>query len=192
MGVDISREEQDRFAAQSHNRAEKATADGLFDNEMVKLTGEQVGNRKVPGPDGGVQADEGIRAGSTPEILARLRPAFDTKNGTVTAGNASQINDGAAAVAVMSESRAQALGVKPLAKILSYATSGVAPSRRPGLPRETRAIRRPVRAPADAPRPSHVRRSRGHRRPRGAGEGRSRPSPRRAHAPAAADAERCR
>ncbi|MEM0982504.1 MAG: thiolase family protein [Planctomycetota bacterium] len=124
---DISREEQDRFAAQSHNRAEKATAEGLFDSEMIKLTGEQVGNRKVPGPDGGVQADEGIRAGSSAEVLGKLRPAFDPKGGTVTAGNASQINDGAAAVAVMSESKAQAAGVKPLAKILSYSTSGVAP-----------------------------------------------------------------
>jgi len=123
----VSREEQDRFAAQSHNRAEKATADGLFDPETIKLTGEQVGNRKVPGPDGGVQADEGIRAGSNPETLAKLRPAFDPNSGTVTAGNASQINDGAAATIVMSESKANDLGVAPIARVLSYATSGVDP-----------------------------------------------------------------
>ncbi|MEL6329781.1 MAG: thiolase family protein [Planctomycetota bacterium] len=122
----ISREEQDRFAAQSHNRAEKATAGGLFDSEIVALTGEQVGNRKVPGPDGGVSTDEGIRPGSSPEVLAKLRPAF-SKDGTVTAGNASQINDGAAAVAVMSESKAGQLGVAPLARIVAYATSGITP-----------------------------------------------------------------
>ncbi|TVQ62385.1 MAG: thiolase family protein [Phycisphaerales bacterium] len=122
----ISREEQDRFAAQSHQRAAEATSKGYFKNEMVTLTGEQVGNRKNPGPDGGVQADEGIRADSTAEGLAKLRAAF-TKDGTVTAGNASQINDGAAAVIVMSESKANSLGLKPLAKILAYGTSGVEP-----------------------------------------------------------------
>ncbi|MEO1008151.1 MAG: acetyl-CoA C-acyltransferase [Planctomycetota bacterium] len=123
----ISREEQDRFAAQSHNRAEKATNDGLFNDEMVALTGEQLGNRKVPGPEGGCSADEGIRPGSSAETLAKLRPAFDRENGTVTAGNASQINDGAAAAIVMSEEKASSLGVQPMAKIIAYATSGVAP-----------------------------------------------------------------
>ena len=123
---EISREEQDRYAAQSHQRAAKATAEGWFRNEMVTFTGEQVGNRKVPGPEGGVQADEGIRGDSTAEGLAKLRPAF-SKDGTVTAGNASQINDGAAAVVVMSASKAEQLGLKPLAKIVSYATSGIAP-----------------------------------------------------------------
>lgn len=122
----ISREEQDRFAAQSHQRAAEATNKGYFKTELVTLTGEQVGNRKNPGPDGGVQADEGIRADSTAEGLAKLRAAF-TKDGTVTAGNASQINDGAAAVIVMSESKAKSLGLKPLAKILAYGTSGVEP-----------------------------------------------------------------
>ena len=122
----ISREEQDRFAAQSHNLAEKATAEGWFAGELAPLTGEQVGNRKVPGPEGGVNADEGIRNGSTPEALAKLRPAFN-KDGTVTAGNASQISDGAAAVAVMSASKAEEAGVAPIAKIVAYHTSGVAP-----------------------------------------------------------------
>jgi acetyl-CoA C-acetyltransferase len=122
----VSREEQDRFAAQSHQRAAKATAEGWFKKEIVALTGEQVGNRKVPGPEGGVSADEGIRAESTAEGLGKLRPAFG-KTGTVTAGNASQISDGAAAVCVMSEDRAKELGLKPIARIVSYATSGVDP-----------------------------------------------------------------
>ncbi|MEN1704453.1 MAG: thiolase family protein [Planctomycetota bacterium] len=123
---EISREEQDRYAAQSHQRAAKATGEGWFANEMVTFTGEQLGNRKKPGPEGGVQADEGIRGDSTPEGLSKLRPAF-SKEGTVTAGNASQINDGAAAVVVMSASKAEELGLKPLARIVSYATSGITP-----------------------------------------------------------------
>jgi acetyl-CoA C-acetyltransferase len=123
---DISREEQDRFSAQSHVRAAKATAEGWFKDEMVTLTGEQLGNRKKPGPDGGVQADEGIRGDSTAEGLAGLRPVFE-KDGTVTAGNASQISDGAAATVVMSHTKAESLGLTPLVKIVSYATSGVAP-----------------------------------------------------------------
>ncbi|HZW10208.1 MAG TPA: thiolase family protein [Phycisphaerales bacterium] len=122
----VSREEQDRFAAQSHQRAAKATSEGWFKSEIVALTGEQVGNKKSPGPEGGVSADEGIRADSTGAGLGKLRPAFG-KEGTVTAGNASQISDGAAAVVVMSESRAKELGLKPLARIASYSTSGVDP-----------------------------------------------------------------
>jgi acetyl-CoA C-acetyltransferase len=122
----ISREDQDRFSAQSHQRAEKAQKEGWFGSEIVALTGEQVGNRKNPGPDGGVSVDEGVRPGSTAETLAKLRPAF-AKDGTVTAGNASQISDGAAATIVMSESKAKELGVKPLAKIVAYHTSGVDP-----------------------------------------------------------------
>ncbi|MEO0512360.1 MAG: acetyl-CoA C-acyltransferase [Planctomycetota bacterium] len=123
---EVSRDEQDRFAAQSHQRAAKATADGWFKNEIVTLTGEQVGNRKKPGPEGGVSADEGIRADSTPEVLAKLRPAF-SKDGTVTAGNASQINDGGAALIVMSDTKAEELGATPIARIVSYATSGITP-----------------------------------------------------------------
>lgn len=122
----ITRQDQDRFSAQSHQRAEKAQKEGWFNSEIVALTGEQVGNRKNPGPDGGVSADEGVRAGSTADTLAKLRPAFD-KEGTVTAGNASQISDGGAATIVMSESKAKELGVKPLAKIVAYHTSGVDP-----------------------------------------------------------------
>ncbi|MCC5823353.1 MAG: thiolase family protein [Phycisphaerales bacterium] len=122
----ITREDQDRFAAQSHNRAERAQKEGWFNSEIVALTGEQVGNRKNPGPEGGVSADEGVRPGSTADTLAKLRPAFD-KEGTVTAGNASQISDGGAATIVMSESKASELGVKPMARVVAYNTSGVDP-----------------------------------------------------------------
>jgi acetyl-CoA C-acetyltransferase len=123
---DVSRGEQDRFGAQSHQRAAAAWEKGWFNAEVIPLTGEQVGNRKAPGPEGGVSRDEGIRADSTADGLSKLRPAFD-KEGTVTAGNASQISDGAAAVLVMSEAKAASLGVKPLAKIVASATSGVDP-----------------------------------------------------------------
>ncbi|MEL7471820.1 MAG: thiolase family protein [Planctomycetota bacterium] len=122
---EVSREEQDRFSAQSHQRAGEATKNGWFDAEMVKLTGAQLGNKKKPGPDGGVQADEGIRPESTAEGLAGLRtvPGHEF----ITAANASQISDGGAAVAVTSATKAESLGLKPMAKIVSYATSGVAP-----------------------------------------------------------------
>ncbi|MFK7960746.1 MAG: thiolase family protein [Phycisphaerales bacterium] len=122
----ISREEQDRYAAQSHQRAAAATENGWFDAEIAPLTGEQVGNRKDPSAAGGVSRDEGIRGDSTAEGLARLRPAFG-KEGSVTAGNASQISDGAAAVIVASEEKAAAIGAAPIARIKDYYTSGVAP-----------------------------------------------------------------
>ncbi len=118
----ISRAEQDRFAAQSHLRAAEATKQGCFKSELVTLTGEQCLDKKSPG----VSADEGIRAESTADGLAKLRPAFG-KDGTITAGNASQISDGAAAVCVMSSTRAEQIGLKPIARIISYHTSGVAP-----------------------------------------------------------------
>jgi acetyl-CoA C-acetyltransferase len=123
---DISREQQDEFAARSHQLAAKATDEGWFDDELVPLTGEQVGNRKVPGPEGGIQHDEGIRPDTTAEGIARLKPAF-SKDGTVTAGNASQISDGAAAVIVASEEKAKELGAEPMARIVDYCTSGVEP-----------------------------------------------------------------
>jgi acetyl-CoA C-acetyltransferase len=122
----ITREQQDEFAARSHQLAAKATKECWFKNELVPLTGEQVGNRKQPGPEGGISSDEGIRADTTAEGIARLKPAF-SKDGTVTAGNASQISDGAAAVIVSSENTAEALGVEPMAKIVDYCTSGVEP-----------------------------------------------------------------
>ncbi len=118
---EISRVEQDRFSAQSHHRAAAATKNGFFKNEIVALTGEQCLDKKSPG----VNADEGIRAESTAEGLSALRPV--NKDGTVTAANASQISDGAAAVIVASAAKAEQLGVKPLAKIVAYHTSGLAP-----------------------------------------------------------------
>jgi len=122
----ISREAQDEFALRSHQNAAKATDEGWFADELVSLTGEQVGNRKQPGPEGGISADEGFRRDTTLEALARLRPAF-SKDGTVTAGNASQISDGAAAIIVASEEKARELGVGPMARIVDYYTSGVEP-----------------------------------------------------------------
>ena len=119
---EISRAEQDRFAVQSHQRAADATKNGFFKNEIVALTGEQCLDKKSPG----VSADEGIRADTTIDGVAKLRPAFD-KDGSVTAANASQISDGAAALIVSSLAKAEQLGAKPIAKILSYHTSGVAP-----------------------------------------------------------------
>jgi acetyl-CoA C-acetyltransferase len=118
----ITRAEQDRFAVQSHHRAAEATKQGWFKSEIVALTGEQCLDKKSPG----VSADEGIRAESTVDGVAKLRPAF-SPSGTVTAANASQISDGAAAVCVMSSTAAEKAGLKPIAKIVSYHTSGIAP-----------------------------------------------------------------
>jgi acetyl-CoA C-acetyltransferase len=119
----ITRQEQDRWSARSHQRAAEATRSGFFKSEIVPLTGEQCNDRKSPG----VFADEGIRPDTTVETLAKLRPVFDPREGTVTAGNASQISDGGAALAVASLARAEELGLKPLARIVAYHTSGVAP-----------------------------------------------------------------
>ncbi len=118
---EISREEQDAWAAQSHARAVAAEAAGHFAAERV--------NVDVPGRKGAVTTvaqDEGPRADSTPEALAKLRAAFK-KDGSVTAGNASSINDGAAAVVVMDEDVAKERGIQPLARVLGYATGGLAP-----------------------------------------------------------------
>jgi acetyl-CoA C-acetyltransferase len=123
---DISRAEQDRFSEQSHRRAAEATDAGHFAREIVPLTGKQVGNRKKPGPEGGVAADEGIRRDTTIETLGRL-PAVFAKGGSVTAGNASQISDGAAALIVASAEAAAEIGVTAMCKIVDYHTSGVAP-----------------------------------------------------------------
>ncbi len=116
----ITRQEQDRFAAQSHQRAAAATRDGWFKSELVPLSAEQLKQKQ------GVDADEGIRADSTAGGLAKLRPAFDAE-GTVTAGNASQISDGAAALIIASAEKAADLGVEPMARIVDYHTAGVAP-----------------------------------------------------------------
>lgn len=119
---EISRADQDRWAERSHRLAAKATKEGWFKGEIAALTGEQCLDKKSPG----VSADEGIRAETTLDSLAKLRNVFE-KDGSVTAGNASQISDGGAALCVASLAKAEALGVKPIAKIVAYHTSGVAP-----------------------------------------------------------------
>jgi acetyl-CoA C-acetyltransferase len=117
---EVSREDQDAFAATSQQKAEAAIAEGRFRDEIV---GVPVTKRKETVL---VQVDEHPRSGVTAEALAALRPAFD-KSGSVTAGNASGLNDGGAAVVVMSEARARAEGRTPLARIRSYASAGVPP-----------------------------------------------------------------
>ncbi|MBU5436735.1 acetyl-CoA C-acetyltransferase [Tissierella sp. MSJ-40] len=118
----LSREEQDNLALVSQNRAEEAIKNGKFKDEIVPV---EIPQRK--GDPIVVDTDEYPRFGATIESMAKLRPAFK-KDGTVTAGNASGINDGAAAIVVMSKEKAEELGVKPLATIAAYASAGVEPS----------------------------------------------------------------
>ncbi|GAB6848765.1 acetyl-CoA C-acetyltransferase [Paraburkholderia kururiensis] len=117
----ITREEQDAFAALSQNKAEAAQKAGRFDDEIVPV---EIPQRK--GEPLRFATDEFVRHGVTAESLAGLKPAF-SKEGTVTAANASGINDGAAAVVVMSAKKAEALGLTPLARIKAYANAGVDP-----------------------------------------------------------------
>uniref|UniRef100_UPI001C9A2C2A Acetyl-CoA acetyltransferase n=1 Tax=Zoogloea ramigera TaxID=350 RepID=UPI001C9A2C2A len=116
----LSRDEQDAFAVASYNKAEAAQKDGRFKDEIVPFI---VKGRKG---DITVDADEYIRHGATLDSMAKLRPAFD-KEGTVTAGNASGLNDGAAAALLMSEAEASRRGIQPLGRIVSWATVGVDP-----------------------------------------------------------------
>lgn len=118
----ISRAQQDEFSVASQNKAEAAQKAGLFKDEIVPV---MIPQRK--GDPLGFAADEFIKAGTTLESISGLRPAF-AKEGSVTAANASGINDGAAGVVVMSAERAAKLGLKPLAKIKAFASSGVDPS----------------------------------------------------------------
>jgi acetyl-CoA C-acetyltransferase len=118
----ITRDEQDKFAVASQNKAEAAITSGRFKDEIV---GIEIPQRK--GPAVVFEQDEHPRFGATYDALAKLKPAFK-KDGTVTAGNASGINDGAATVVVMSGAKAKELGVKPLAVIRSYGVGGVDPS----------------------------------------------------------------
>lgn len=118
----ITREMQDELACRSQNNASRARAEGRFKDEIVPV---EVKGRK--GKVTVVEDDEFIRDGVTVESLAKLKPAFKKEGGTVTAGNASGINDGAAMLIVMKESKAKELGVTPLAYIISYATCGVDP-----------------------------------------------------------------
>src|SRR6201996_1166720 len=114
----ITREQQEEFAAWSQEKAEKAQKEGRFKDEIVPVV---VKSRRG---DTTVDTDEHPKHGTTFEVLSKLRPAFD-KNGTVTAGNASGINDGAAAVVLMTADNASRRGLKPLARIVSWATAGV-------------------------------------------------------------------
>lgn len=125
----ITREEQDQFSYESHIKAAKAWKDGKFKDEVVPITVKEVyvdENMKKKTREYIVDKDEGIRADTTVEGLAKLKPVF-AAGGTVTAGNSSQTSDGAAFVTVMSESMMKQLNLKPIARMLSYATAGVDP-----------------------------------------------------------------
>lgn len=119
----ITREEQDAFALQSHRRAAEAQSGGHFRRELVPIHGrDEDGHRLL------VEQDQCVRPDTNEEALAALDPAFMPKVGTVTAGNSSPLNDGAAALLVMSEERASSLGLKPLVRVRATAVSGVEPA----------------------------------------------------------------
>ncbi len=126
----VTREDQDKFGLMSHNRAEAAQKNGKFKDEIIPVDAVKFRTEK----DGKVvrytekfDTDEGIRYGLTMEDMTKLKPAFIPKVGTVTAGNASQMNDAAAAVILMSREKAEALGIKPIAVFRSYAVAGCEP-----------------------------------------------------------------
>ncbi len=119
----VSRDDQDAFALRSHRRAAAAHAAGEFRREIVPVWGRDEGGNRVL-----VERDQSVRADTTAEALAALKPAFLPDIGTITAGNSSPLNDGAAAMLVMSEEKAAALGLKPLARIIATAIAGVEPS----------------------------------------------------------------
>lgn len=119
----VTRTQQDEFATRSHQKAHEATIKGRFKNEIVATPShDEMG---IPGM---LRTDEVIRPETTVETLSKLPSVFDPKNGTVTAGNSSALSDGASCVIIMSEDRAKALGLKPLARILSMASTGCEPS----------------------------------------------------------------
>ena len=119
----LSREDLDRFSARSQQLAARATAEGRFDNEIIAVAVRDDEGRDT---DELLTADEGIRPDTTVEGLANLKPAFKT-DGKVTAGNSSQITDGASAVLVMSEEKAAELGYTPRARFHAFAVAGVDP-----------------------------------------------------------------
>ncbi|MDC3412332.1 acetyl-CoA C-acetyltransferase [Aquibacillus sp. 3ASR75-11] len=126
---DVSRVDQDAFAARSHARAAKAIDEGKFDEEVVpvEVTTRELGvDNKVVEKTFLFKQDEGVRRDTTPEGLAKLKPAFSV-NGSVTAGNSSQMSDGAAAVLLMDREKAVAEGLKPLVKFHGFAVAGVEP-----------------------------------------------------------------
>ena len=125
----VSREDQDEFSLKSNQKAAKAVNSGLFDPELIPLDVEITeldGNDKPVKKNFTVKRDEGPRADTSMEALAKLKPAFK-EGGVVTAGNSSQMSDGAAAVMVMSAERAAQLGLKPLVRFVSFAVGGVPP-----------------------------------------------------------------
>ena len=115
----ITREQQDQFGVRSHKKAWEATEQGRWKNEIVPIEGHDAEGRKVL-----CEIDETIRANASLEDMAKLRPVFDPASGSVTAGTSSALSDGASAMLVMSAERAQALGLKPRAKIRSMAVAG--------------------------------------------------------------------
>jgi len=119
----VTRLQQDEFAARSHQKAHEATIKGRFKDELVATPGHD--DMGIPAM---INVDEVVRPETTVETLAKLPAVFDPKNGTVTAGNSSALSDGASCVIVMSEDRAKALGLKPMARILSIASTGCEPS----------------------------------------------------------------
>ena len=126
----VNREDQDKFSLRSHQNANRAVKSGLFDAEIIPIDVEIV----EPGSNGEgprkrtfiFNRDEGPRADTSLEALGRLRPAFKV-DGTVTAGNSSQMSDGAAGVVIMSRAKAESLGIKPMVRFIAYAVGGVAP-----------------------------------------------------------------
>jgi acetyl-CoA C-acetyltransferase len=117
----ITREDQDKLAVESHNRAERATQAGYFKDQIMPIM------LKTRKGEVAYDTDEHFRPGCTMEELGKLKPVFIKENGTVTAGNASGINDAAAAVVLMEAGAAKARGVKPLARLVAYAHAGVDP-----------------------------------------------------------------
>ena len=118
----ITREAQDALALESHRRAERALAEGRFKDQILPISSKSKKGEVI------FDADEHVRHGATLEDFSKLKPVFAKENGTVTAGNASGINDAAAAVLLMSADAARARGVKPLARLVSYAHAGVDPA----------------------------------------------------------------
>ena len=121
---DISRQQLDEFSVRSHHRAARATEEGRFEREIIPVA---VKDDDRADTDELITTDEGIRPDSSVEVLANLKPAFRQENGRVTAGNSSQITDGASAVLIMSEEKANALGLTPRARFHSFAVAGSYP-----------------------------------------------------------------
>lgn len=120
---DVTRASMDEFAVKSHQKAAKAQSEGAFRREIIPVTYmDREGKEQI------LEHDEGIRGDSTTEVLAALRTVFKEEGGTVTAGNASSVNDGAAFVVLMSADKAKELNIKPIAKYLGYAVAGVDPA----------------------------------------------------------------